>query len=233
MPFFFMDYWYFILVLPALLIAIWAQIKVKSAFAKYSRMVTRSKMTGRDASLAIQQINGINVPVEIVEGSMTDHYDPRSNVIRLSQTVGPQSSVAAIGVAAHETGHALQYAEGYSPIRIRAAILPTTQFASAISPYLVLAGILFSYYILAYVGVLFFGVAVLFQLVTLPVEFNASLRALRALDSQGILTAEELEGAKKVLSAAALTYVAALLVSLMSFIRLLLIVSGGRGRRGR
>lgn len=229
MPFFF-DYWY--LMLPALLVSVWAQIKVKSTFAKYSKVATRNGMSGRDASVAIQQMNGINIPVEAVQGSMTDHYDPRKNVIRLSQTVGPQKSIAAIGVAAHETGHALQYAEGYGPVRIRAAILPTTQFASTISPYLVLAGILFSYKILADIGVLFFGTAVLFQLVTLPVEFNASARALRALDSQGILTANELNSAKKVLSAAALTYVAALLVSLISFLRLLLIVSG-RGRRGR
>lgn len=232
MPFFFLDRWYLILVMPALLIAVWAQIKVKSTFAKYSKISTRSGMSGRDASMAIQQINKIAVPIETIQGSMTDHYDPRSNVIRLSQTVGPERSIAAIGVAAHETGHAIQYAEGYGPIKVRAAILPTTRFASSISPYLVIAGLLFGYDYLAFIGVLFFGVAVIFQLITLPVEYNASARALRALDSQGILTKEELVGARRVLTAAALTYVAALLVSLMSFLRLLLIVSGrGRGRR--
>ena len=230
MPLFFMDKWYLILVLPALLISIWAQIKVKSTFAKYGKIGTRSGMNGRDACVAIQQINGIHVPVESVQGSMTDHYDPRSNVIRLSQTVGPVNSIAAIGVAAHETGHALQYAEGYGPIRVRAAILPTTQFATSVSPWLVFAGLMFQYTILAYLGVILFGTAVLFQLITLPVEFNASARALRALETQGILSGEELDGAKKVLSAAALTYVAALLVYLMNFLRLLLIVSG-RGRR--
>ena len=219
MPLFFMDKWYLILVLPALLISIWAQIKVKSTFAKYGKIGTRSGMNGRDACVAIQQINGIHVPVESVQGSMTDHYDPRSNVIRLSQTVGPVNSIAA-----------LQYAEGYGPIRVRAAILPTTQFATSVSPWLVFAGLMFQYTILAYLGVILFGTAVLFQLITLPVEFNASARALRALETQGILSGEELAGAKKVLSAAALTYVAALLVYLMNFLRLLLIVSG-RGRR--
>ena len=162
---------------------------------------------------------------------MTDYYDPRSNVIRLSETVGPAQSIAAIGVAAHETGHALQYANGYGPIKLRAAILPTTQFASTLSPYLVIAGLIFNMSSLAYVGIVFFGMAVLFQLVTLPVEFNASHRAIQALEGQGILTEEELAGARKVLTAAAMTYVAALLVSLMSFIRLLLLVNG-RGRRG-
>lgn len=230
LPYFYIDQWYIILVLPAILISLWAQVKVKSTFAKYSRIGTRSGMSGRDACLAIQQQNGLSVPVETVAGSMTDHYDPKQDVIRLSETVGPERSIAAIGVAAHETGHALQYAQEYGPIKIRMAILPVTQFASGMSPYLVIAGLIFSIYPLAYLGVAFFGLAVIFQLLTLPVEFNASKRALQALDAQGILTREELKGAQKVLSAAALTYVAALLVSLMSFLRLLLIVSG-RGRR--
>lgn len=226
-----MDYWYFILVVPALLVSVWAQVKVKSTFHKYSQIGTACGMTGRDACIEIQNRNGLSLPIELIAGSMTDHYDPRSNVIRLSQTVGPAQNIAAIGVAAHETGHAIQYAQGYGPIKLRAAILPATQFASTLSPYLVLAGLLFSIPSLAYVGIAFFGVAVLFQLITLPVEFDASHRAIQALESQGILTQEELSGAKKVLSAAAMTYVAALLVSLMSFIRLLLIVND-RGRRG-
>lgn len=231
MPLFFMDYWYIVLVVPALLIAAWAQIKVKSAFNKYSKIGTRSGMSGREACIAIQKYNSLSLPIETVAGSMTDHYDPRSNVIRLSETVGPVQSIAAIGVAAHETGHALQYASGYGPIKLRAAILPTTQFASTLSPYLVIAGLIFNISSLAYVGIAFFGMAVLFQLVTLPVEFNASHRAMQALEGQGILTEEELAGARKVLTAAAMTYVAALLVSLMSFIRLLLLVNN-RGRRG-
>lgn len=228
---FFMDYWYFILVVPALLIAAGAQIKVKSTFNKYSQIGTASGMSGREACIEIQKRNGLSLPIETIAGSMTDHYDPRSNVIRLSQTVGPAQSIAAIGVAAHETGHAIQYEQGYGPIKVRAAILPATKVASTISPYLVLAGILFSMEYLAYIGIAFFGMAVLFQLITLPVEFDASHRAIQALEDQGILTQEELSGARKVLSAAAMTYVAALLVSLMSFIRLLLLVNN-RGRRG-
>ena len=159
-------------------------------------------------------------------------FRPAEQCHPLSETVGPNNSIAAIGVAAHETGHAIQFAEGYAPIRVRTAIVPITQFASGVSPWLVFAGMIFSLPYLAYIGVMFFGMAVVFQLITLPVEFNASARAIRALESQGILNSEELEGAKKVLTAAALTYVAALLVALMSFIRLLLIASG-RGRRNR
>lgn len=224
------DMWYFILIVPALLLSVWAQIKVKTTFSKYSKIGTNSGMTGRDASLAIQRQNYISVPVEIIQGSLTDHYDPRDNVIRLSQGVGTVPSIAAIGVAAHETGHALQYAEGYGPMKVRSAIVPVTQFSSRFAPWLVIAGLIFSINSLAYLGVALFGLAVVFQLVTLPVEFNASSRALKALDAQGILNDEELRGAKNVLSAAAMTYVAALFVSLMSFLRLLLIVTG-RGRR--
>ncbi len=229
MPFF-VDYYYLILVLPAVLLAFAAQVSVQSTFKKYSKVGTRSGMTGRDACAAIQRENGLSVPIETVAGSMTDHYDPRSNVIRLSETVGPIQSVAAIGVAAHETGHAIQYAQGYAPIKLRAGILPVTQFASTLSPYLVIAGLLFDFQYLAIVGVAFFGLAVLFQLITLPVEFNASSRAMKALEAQGILTKEELAGARKVLTAAAMTYVAALFVSLMSLLRLIILVLG-RGRR--
>lgn len=232
MPFLYFDMWYLVLVVPALIISLWAQIKVKSTFKKYSKIGVRSVMTGYEASIAIQRMSGVSIPVESVPGNLTDHFDPRTNVIRLSQSVGQRNSIAAVGVAAHETGHALQYAERYLPIHIRMAIIPVTRFSSGLAPWLFLAGIIFNYSFLAYIGVLLFGFAVLFQLVTLPVEFNASARAVRALEAQGILTGDELEGAKKVLSAAALTYVAALLVSLMSFLRLLLIVSG-RGRRNR
>lgn len=225
------DYWYLVLVVPALLVSVYAQVKVQSAFKKYSQMGTRSGLSGAEASALIQRQNGIQIPIEQVKGSMTDHFDPRTNVIRLSETVCGVRSVAAIGVAAHETGHALQYEEGYGPIRIRAAILPVTNFATSVSPAMILVGLLASWQWLAMAGVAFFALSVLFQLLTLPVEFNASSRALKALSAGGVLTAEELDGAKKVLSAAALTYVAALLVSLMNLLRLLLIVAG-RGRRG-
>ena len=226
-----MDYWYIVLVLPAVLLTLVAQMMVKSTFNKYSKIGTRSGITGLDACVMIQRQNGLNLPINMIQGSMTDHFDPRSNTINLSATVGPVPSIAAIGVAAHETGHAMQHAGGYLPIKIRSAIVPVTRVASVAAPWLVMAGLIFSSLLpLAYVGVAFFGMAVLFQLVTLPVEFDASRRAIKALESQQILTAEELAGARKVLTAAAMTYVAALFLSLMSMIRLLLIVSG-RGRR--
>lgn len=229
MPLFFIDYWYLVLVVPALIVTGWAQYKVHSTFKKYSQVGTRSGMTGAEASMVIQRENGIQVPLQQVGGSLTDHYDPRSNVIRLSDPVYAVRSVSAIGVAAHETGHALQYAEGYGPIKLRSAIVPVTQFASSISIFLILFG-LFMYEPLAWLGVAFYGFSVVFQLVTLPVEFNASARAIRALRAGGQMTEEELAGVKKVLTAAAMTYVAALFLSLMNFLRVLLIV-GGRGNR--
>lgn len=232
MPFFYLDYWYLILVVPALILAGWAQFRVKSTFRKYSQIGTRQGLSGMQASEIIQRQGGIAVPVEPTQGELTDHYDPRTNVIRLSEPVYGQHSIAAIGVAAHETGHALQYAQGYGPIKLRTAIIPVTQFASSLSPILVIAGLIASLNILAEIGVIFFAVSLLFQLVTLPVEFNASARAMRALEAGGLMTSEELAGARKVLSAAALTYVAALFVSLMSLLRLIILVFG-RGRNSR
>lgn len=229
-PYMFFDYWYLVLVVPALAVAIWAQIKVSTTFKKYSRYSISSGLTGEQASRLIQEKNGIRVPCQPIAGSLSDHYDPRTNTISLSEPVYGVSSVAAVGVAAHETGHALQYAQGYRPIRLRMGLVPVTNFASALSPWLLILGLVFSFQPLAYLGVAFFGLSVVFQLVTLPVEFNASSRALAALADGQMLTQDELKAAKKVLSAAAMTYVAALLVSLMQFLRLLLIVLG-RGRR--
>lgn len=231
MGFFFMDYWYLILVLPAVLISLWAQVKVKSTFAKYSERRVAGGMTGEEVSRYIQQANGISTAMTQVAGSMTDHYDPRNNTIALSETVYGHSTVAAVGVAAHETGHAIQHAEGYGPVKLRTALVPVTNFASSLSPILILLGILFSIPSLAYGGIVLFSTAVLFQLVTLPVEFNASRRAVVALEQSGRFTEDEMQGVRRVLTAAALTYVAALLVSLMSLLRLILIVSGNRGRR--
>ncbi len=230
--FWFYDYWYFILVLPAVLLTLVAQIVVKSTFSKYSRVAVRGGMTGDEASRTIQRQNGINVPIMQTAGSLTDHYDPKDQVIRLSEPVYGVSSVAAVGVAAHETGHALQYAEGYGPIRLRMAIVPVTRFASALAPYLVLLGLLLEGFIqLAWAGVILFGVAVVFQLVTLPVEFNASRRAMKALEAGGMLTDEERRGARRVLTAAAMTYVASLFLALMSLLRVLLIVRSRSRRR--
>ena len=228
-----MDYWYLILVIPALLIAAVAQIRVKSVFARYSRVPVRCGMSGAEASRFIQRQNGINVPIRAVSGSMTDFYDPKSNSISLSDTVRDQTSVAAVGVAAHETGHALQYANDYFPVRLRMGMVPVTNFASSISPVLIVLGLMLSLPTLAYIGIALFSMAVLFQLVTLPVEFNASARAVRALEQSGSLSDEELRGVRRVLSAAALTYVAAMLVSLMNLLRLIAIVAGNGNRRRR
>lgn len=233
MPFFYMDYWYLVLVVPALLISLWAQVRVKSVFARYSRCRVACGMTGREASLYIQRQNGISTGMVPVSGSMTDYYDSKNNSIHLSQTVYDQATVAAVGVAAHETGHALQYANNYGPVRLRMGMVPITNFASGLSPVLVLLGLVLGYDPLAWAGVLLFSAALLFQLVTLPVEFNASARAVRALESSGQFTADELTGVKRVLSAAALTYVAATFVSLMSLLRLIMIVSGNSRRRNR
>lgn len=228
-----MDYWYLILVVPALLIAVVAQIRVKSVFARYSRVPVRCGMSGAEASRFIQRQNGINVPIRAVSGSMTDFYDPKSNSISLSDTVRDQTSVAAVGVAAHETGHALQYANDYFPVRLRMGMVPVTNFASSISPVLIVLGLMLSLPTLAYIGIALFSMAVLFQLVTLPVEFNASARAVRALEQSGSLSDEELRGVRRVLSAAAMTYVAAMLVSLMNLLRLIAIVAGNGNRRRR
>lgn len=229
---FFIDYWYLILVVPALLISVWAQFKVKSTYAKYSDKLVSNGMTGADVTRYIQQVNGIHTDIQAVAGELSDHFDPRTNVVRLSEGVYGRSTVAAVGIAAHETGHALQHAEGYGPVKLRTAMVPVTNFASGLSPILILLGIVMSMDALAYAGIALFSMATLFQLVTLPVEFNASARAVAALESSGQFTEDELKGVKKVLTAAALTYVAALLVSLMTLLRLILIV-GGNGRRRR
>ena len=231
LPFLYFDYWYLILVVPALLVSLWAQFKVKSTFSKYSHYTIGCGMTGADVSRYIQQVNGIHTNLEAVKGSLSDHYDPRSNTIRLSTPVYGQATVSAVGVAAHETGHALQHAEGYAPVKLRTSMVPVTNFASGLSPVLIVLGIVMAMDILAYVGIALFSMATLFQLVTLPVEFNASRRAVLALEQSGQFSEEEIKGVKQVLTAAALTYVAALFVSLMSLLRLIFVVGGRRGRR--
>ncbi len=232
MPWFFIDYWYVILVLPALILAYWAQFRVNSTFEKYSRVATRGGMTGYAAARMVLDRNGLShVAIEEVKGHLSDHFDPRTNVIRLSSAVYHGANAAAAGVAAHEAGHAVQYAEQYAPMRLRAAIIPVTNFGSRLALPLLLIGILLAYPPLAYAGVLAFGLSTLFQLVTLPVEFNASRRAMAAIGDSGRFGAEEAEGARRVLSAAALTYVAALAVSLANLLRLFMIVGGSRRRR--
>ena len=228
--FFYYD-WTLLIVLPALIFTIIAQVKVRSSFERFSKISTRRHLTGAEVARRILDSNGLyDVRIERVRGSMTDHFDPKARVIRLSETVHDVSSVAAVGVAAHEAGHAVQHALGYAPMKVRAAIIPVTNIGANISWPLVLIGLLLGSYSLAMLGVIAFGFSTLFQLVTLPVEFNASHRAVAALEST-FSSEEEIKGAKKVLFAAAMTYVAALAVSLANLLRLFFIVSGNNRRR--
>ncbi len=224
------DWTYLYLVLPTFILAMIASASVKSTFAKYSRQLSASHLTGAEAAQRILYTNGLsNIRIERVQGSLTDHYDPKANVIRLSQSVYDSTSTAAIGVAAHEVGHALQYAQGYAPIKLRAAIIPITNIGSTLAVPMVILGIIFAGFSqlfigIAYAGLAFFALSTIFQLITLPVEFNASSRALAAIESQGMLSENELKGSRKVLRAAAMTYVAALAVSLAQLLRLLILV---------
>lgn len=236
------DWTYIVLVLPTLLLALWASFHVKSTFRKYSQFSTVRGMTGAQAAQAVLSANGVyQVRIERVSGNLTDHYDPRANVIRLSDGVYDATTPAAVGVAAHEAGHAVQYAQNYAPIRIRSAIVNVTNIGSQFAMPLILIGLLlmsvqalsqyseFFYYV-ALAGVFAYGLCVIFQLVTLPTEFDASRRALQAIKGSGLLTEQEQRAARKVLSAAALTYVAALAASLAQFARLLILVGGNRRR---
>lgn len=219
-----------IILIPAIIFSIVAQIMVKSAFSKYSKVRNSRGLTGADAAREILDRNGLsNVRIEHISGSLTDHYDPKANVIRLSDDVYGSATVAAVGVAAHEAGHAVQYAEGYYPIKIRNAIIPVTRFGSSLSTPLVILGLVLSWDFLITAGILLFCAVVLFQAITLPVEFNASGRALKTLRSSHFLEDDEMKGARSVLTAAAMTYVAAMLSALLSLVRLLVIL--GRRRR--
>lgn len=217
----------YLILIPAILFSLWAQARVKTTYARYSKAF--AGLTGQEAARMVLEMNGVTgVTIEQVAGELTDHFDPRTNVIRLSRGVYDVTSVAAVGVAAHEAGHAVQYAVGYGPIKFRAAIIPVTQIGSYLSWPLLLIGLLMGNETLAFAGVLLFVGVVLFQLVTLPVEFNASNRALEALDASGYLQEEQLDGAGKVLRAAAMTYVAALAQSLAQLFRLLMIANRTR-----
>ena len=234
-PLFYMPgYYYFdpyalLLMLPALILSIWAQFKVNSTYKKFSQVASRRGLTAMDACRQILNDNGLhNIGLETVEGNLSDHYDPKAGVIRLSRGVAESTSVAALGIAAHEAGHAIQYNVGYFPIKLRTVIIPVTQIGSSIAPLLLLAGLLFSYQPLILWGIAAFSLMLVFQLVTLPVEFNASRRALQTLDGMNMLDDDELKGTRKVLSAAAMTYVAAMLVSLTQVLRLLLMFNRRR-----
>ena len=226
---FFIDYWYIFLVLPAILLATVAQFKVKSTYKKYSNEYSSRGYSAATVARMILDRNGLpGVRIERVSGELSDHFDPRQNVVRLSDTVHDSSSVAAIGVAAHEVGHAIQYAQAYAPIKLRTAIIPVTNFGAGLSPVLLLLGFWLGSDPLVAFGIALYSTMALFQLVTLPVEFNASARALRTLEGDAILTKSEVGSARKVLTAAAMTYVAALIVSLANILRLLLIFGGRR-----
>ena len=228
------DWSYIVLVLPCIIFSLWASSSVNSTFKRYSQKFSIRRITGAQAAQRVLSHNGVTgVRIERVSGNLTDHYDPRTNVIRLSDSVYDSTSVAAIGVAAHEAGHAVQYARHYAPIHFRAAIIPITNIGSKLAMPLILLGIVLSALgsfstTLIYLGIAAFGLSLVFQLVTLPVEFNASRRAMRAIDDAGILTSDEQRGARKTLTAAAMTYVAATAVALAQLLRLLILFSGRR-----
>ncbi|MBD5129448.1 MAG: zinc metallopeptidase [Ruminococcaceae bacterium] len=231
------DWTYFILVLPAMLFAMIASAGVNSTYAKYSKQYSSKGVTGAQAARLVLDKNGLyNIPIEQIPGKLTDHFDPTANVIRLSGDVYNGTSTASIGVACHEVGHAIQHAVGYTPIKIRSAIVPITNIGSKIAVPLIIIGILCSslgeiFVWLAYIGLIGFALTAIFQLVTLPTEFNASSRALATIRDNNILTPDELKGARKVLSAAAMTYVAALAVAVAQLLRLIIIVNRRTDRR--
>lgn len=221
MPYFYYD-WTMILVIPGLLLGLYAQFKVKSTFDRYSRVRTKSGLTAEAAARMLLSRGGsTNVTISRVNGSLTDHYDPSSKTLRLSDSVYGSDSVAAVGVAAHECGHALQEHDGYGLLKLRTALVPVVNIGRSLYLPIFMAGLLFSWEPLQMVGILCFGLTLLFSLVTLPVEINASKRALGMLE--GVLDAEELQGAKAVLSAAALTYLASVISSALQLLRLILI----------
>lgn len=226
------DLSYLVLVVPAILLGLWAQARVQSTYARYSRVRAVRGITADQVARRILDANGLrDVSIQRIAGSLTDHYDPRERVVRLSETVYGSPSIAAIGVAAHEVGHAVQHATGYAPLKLRTAIVSVTNIGSTLSMPLILIGILLNSSRLALVGVALFGLVAVFQLVTLPVEFNASHRAMETINEGGLLTEEEARGARQVLSAAALTYVAALLMSVVQLLRYVMLFTGRRGDR--
>ena len=224
--------WTVLVLIPAMIFAFWAQINVQTTFSRFKQVRNRRGLTAADVARRILDANGLNyVQIQRVSGELTDHYDPRAQVVRLSDSVYDSTSIAALGVAAHETGHAMQHAQGYAPLEIRNSIVPLVNFGSSLSMPLLLVGLFLNSYYLALGGVVLYGFAVAFQLITLPVEINASRRALRALTDSGLLIGDEPAKAKKVLKAAASTYLAAALAAVAQLLRLLTIVGRKDNRR--
>jgi len=225
------DEYYLLLVVPAFIFSLYAQYKVSSTFNKYQRLQNRYGYTGADVARIILDNNRLHdVTVQPTGGSLTDHYDPRTRIVKLSQTVYGSTSVAALGVAAHETGHAIQHKIGYKPLVLRSTLVPIANIGSMAGPYLAIFGLIFNFIQLAYLGIILYAAAVAFYLITLPVEINASKRAIEALETSGILAWDELEPAKKVLKAAAMTYLASAAVAIASLLRLILLTNSRRRR---
>jgi Zn-dependent membrane protease YugP len=228
----FLDPLYFVFMLPAIALVMFAQHRVKSTFGKYSQVPNQRRMTGAQVATEILRSNGLSdVPVEHIPGQLTDHYDPRTRTLRLSDSVYASTSVAALGVAAHETGHALQHQHNYVPLKVRSAIVPAASFGSSIGPIVVIAGVFTGVTGLAWLGIAMFAAATLFALVTLPVEFNASTRAMAQLTTLGIIDRTEYQQDRKVLNAAALTYVAGFVAALLQLLYWISVVSGNGRRR--
>jgi len=219
---------YIILLLAVMGISFYAQSKVQRTFNQFSQTFVSSGLRADEIAQQLLNNSGSNVQIEPVQGSLTDHYDPRSGIVGLSTQVYGQSSIAAVAVAAHEIGHVMQYQEGYAPIRLRNAILPVANIGSYAAPWIVILGLMMGSYNLAMIGVVLFGAMLVFQVITLPVEFNASSRALRMLEEGNYISYEESDGARKVLNAAAMTYVWAAVASLISFLRLLAMANRSR-----
>ena len=226
------DWSYLVFIVPCIIITLICQVKVQSTFSKYSKIRNSRNITGAQAAEYVLRQNGVTgVRIEHVSGSMTDHFDPRTNVIRLSDTVYNSNSVAAVGVACHEAGHAVQHAEGYLPNKIRSIILPMAKIGSQLSWILILLGLIFTAkvgFVLLYIGIVLFSLSVLFTIATLPVEFNASKRALECIKTSDLLYGDEYTGAKRTLQAAAMTYVASALTAIMQLLRLIIIARGRR-----
>lgn len=228
MPYFF-DYYYIILIIPALLFGLWAQFRVKSAYARYSKVQNVNGMTGADAARYVLEQNGVyDISINRIAGNLTDNYNPTNKTINLSDGVYSSTSVAAVGIAAHEAGHAVQHAVGYFPIKLREAIIPVTQVGSTLYLPIILLGMFFNSYSTITVGIILFASITVFQFVTLPEEFNASNRAIETIENGNLLYGDELSGARSVLKAAALTYVAALVSSMAQLLRLVLMFGGRR-----
>lgn len=235
MPYYYgFDWTYLVIVLPCILLAALASASVNSTFKKYAKQISRRHITGAEAAQRVLSANGVyNVRIERVSGNLTDHYDPKTNVIRLSDSVYSSPSTAAIGVACHEAGHAVQYAQSYAPIKLRAAIIPITNIGSHLAMPLILLGIILGAAgnyasIFIELGIACFSMSLVFQLITLPVEFNASRRAMTTIKQTDLLTSDEQVGARKTLTAAAMTYVAAVAVAAAQLLRLVLLFGGRR-----